>query len=137
MGIKSVALPYNIPVAKYVRQAVQDGVQIKDILATVNKRFQNSPRNSATFYKLYGEDIAEARAEISGRVGNVVINAALSGDFKAAELFLRSKGGWSPTSTINEVEQLEDPDTDESAIDSLMTLLGKKQPDNGDTQEEE
>ena len=78
MGIKSVALPYNIPVAKYVRQAVQDGVQIKDILATVNKRFQNSPRNSATFYKLYGEDIAEARAEISGRVGNVVINQALN-----------------------------------------------------------
>ena len=86
---------------------------------------------------MYGQDISEEKADIVGKVGNVVINAALSGDFKAAELFLRSKGGWSPTSTINEVEQLEDPDTDESAIDSLMTLLGKKQPDNGDTQEED
>ena len=129
MGIKSVALPYNIPVAKYVRQAVQDGVQIKDILATVNKRFQNSPRNSATFYKLYGEDIAEARAEISGRVGNVVINQALNGHFPSQDLYLRSKAGWSPKESIQTEEVHGDEDENSSAVDSLMALLGKDVPD--------
>jgi len=56
------------------------------------------------------------------------------GDFKSQELFLRSKGGWSPTSTVNEVEQSENPDEDTSAIDSLMTLLGKS---NGTTPDED
>ena len=55
-----------------------------------------------------------------------MIQQALDGDFKAAELFLRSKGGWSPTQTNVEVESNSDPDEDVSAIDSLMTLLGKK-----------
>ena len=39
----------------------------------------------------------------------------------------RSKGGWSPTQTINEVEQSEDPDLDEGAINTLMSLLGKNE----------
>ena len=130
------AIPYSNLIAKRVRQGIRDGVSVRDIMGSIQK-YQNAPNSLTTFYKLYGQDISEEKADIVGKVGNVVINAALSGDFKAAELFLRSKGGWSPTSTINEVEQLEDPDTDESAIDSLMTLLGKKQPDNGDIQEEE
>ena len=130
------AIPYSNLIAKRVRQGIRDGVSVRDIMGSIQK-YQNAPNSLTTFYKLYGQDISEEKADIVGKVGNIVINAALSGDFKAAELFLRSKGGWSPTSTINEVEQLEDPDTDESAIDSLMTLLGKKQPDNGDTQEEE
>ena len=130
------AIPYSNLIAKRVRQGIRDGVSVRDIMGSIQK-YQNAPNSLTTFYKLYGQDISEEKADIVGKVGNVVINAALSGDFKAVELFLRSKGGWSPTSTINEVEQLEDPDTDESAIDSLMTLLGKKQPDNGDTQEEE
>ena len=130
------AIPYSNLIAKRVRQGIRDGVSVRDIMGSIQK-YQNAPNSLTTFYKLYGQDISAEKADIVGKVGNVVINAALSGDFKAAELFLRSKGGWSPTSTINEVEQLEDPDTDESAIDSLMTLLGKKQPDNGDTQEEE
>ena len=130
------AIPYSNLIAKRVRQGIRDGVSVRDIMGSIQK-YQNAPNSLTTFYKLYGQDISEEKADIVGKVGNVVINAALSGDFKSAELFLRSKGGWSPTSTINEVEQLEDPDTDESAIDSLMTLLGKKQPDNGDTQEEE
>lgn len=129
------AIPYSNLIAKRVRQGIRDGVSVRDIMGSIQK-YQNAPNSLTTFYKLYGQDISEEKADIVGKVGNVVINAALSGDFKAAELFLRSKGGWSPTSTINEVEQLEDPDTDESAIDSLMTLLGKKQPDNGDIQEE-
>jgi hypothetical protein len=57
-------------------------------------------------------------------VGKKVIDQALEGDFKSQELFLRSKGGWSPTQTNIEVEQETDPDLDESAADTLLTLLG-------------
>jgi hypothetical protein len=108
-------------------------VSVKDILASIQK-YQNAPSSTATFYKLYGQDIADTKSSIVGQIGSVVIQQALEGDFKSQELFLRSKGGWSPTSTVNEQELSEDPDTDESAIDSLMTLLGKT---NGTTSSED
>ncbi len=117
-------LKYSEAIAKYIRQAVQDGVQIKDILATVNKRYQNAPRNNAMLYKLYGGDIAEARAEITQRVGNVVIEQALSGHYPSQELFLRSKAGWSPKSTEVAEEGAGDEDENSGAINTLMTLLG-------------
>lgn len=119
-------LAYNVPIAKYIRQAVRDGVQVKDILATVNKKYQNAPRNNAMLYKLYGGDIAEARAEISQRIGNVVIEQAINGHFPSQELFLRSKAGWSPKETQQLEEVNGDADENSSAINSLMTLLGKE-----------
>ena len=118
-------LKYSETIAKAVRQGIRNGVAVKDIMASIQK-YQQAPSSSATFYKLYGDDIAAERAEIVGMIGSVVIQQALDGDFKAAELFLRSKGGWSPTQTNVEVESSSDPDEDVSAIDSLMTLLGKK-----------
>ena len=121
-------LPYREVIAKKVREGIRNGVSVKDILASIQK-YQNAPSSTATFYKLYGQEIADTKATIVGQVGSVVIKQALEGDFKSQELFLRSKGGWSPTSTVNEQELSEDPDTDESAIDSLITLLGKKSPD--------
>jgi hypothetical protein len=59
-----------------------------------------------------------------------VIDQALYGDvqdgitWKSQELFLRSKAGWSPQATVNEVEQDVDPELDVSAADQLMNLLG-------------
>jgi hypothetical protein len=126
-------IKYSEIIAKKVKEGIRNGVSVKDIMASVQK-YQNAPSSTATFYKLYGQDIADTRADIVGKVGSVVIQQAIDGDFKAAELFLRSKGGWSPTSTVNEVEQTENPDEDESAIDSLMTLLGKT---NGSTSSED
>ena len=122
------SLPYSAVIAKKVREGIRSGVAVKDILSSIQK-YQNAPSSTATFYKLYGEDIAEEKASIVGAVGSVVIQQALDGDFKAAELFLRSKGGWSPTQTNIEVEQDTDPDLDESATDTLMSLLGKNTDD--------
>jgi len=87
-------------------------------------------------YKIYGSFIETERAKINGMVGKKVIDQALEGDFKSQELFLRSKGGWSPTQTNIEVEQDTDPDLDESAADTLLTRLGMnddptEQEDNG------
>lgn len=126
------SLPYSAVIAKKVREGIRSGVAVKDILSSIQK-YQNAPSSTATFYKLYGEDIAEEKASIVGAVGSVVIQQALDGDFKAAELFLRSKGGWSPTQTQVEVEGVEDADTDESAIDALMNLLGKSSDNSTDS----
>jgi hypothetical protein len=126
------SLPYSAVIAKKVREGIRSGVAVKDILSSIQK-YQNAPSSTATFYKLYGEDIAEEKASIVGAVGSVVIQQALDGDFKAAELFLRSKGGWSPTQTQVEVEGTEDADTDESAIDALMNLLGKSSDNSTDS----
>ena len=117
-------IKYSEVIAKKVKEGIRSGVSVKDIMASIQK-YQNAPSSSATFYKLYGNDIAETRADIVGQVGSVVVQQALDGDFKAAEFYLRSKGGWSPTQTNIEVEADGSPDEDLSAIDSLMTLLGK------------
>lgn len=126
-------IPYSEVVAKKVVAGIRNGVSVKDIIASIQK-YQNAPSSTATFYKLYGELIAETKAEIVGAIGSVVVQQALDGDFKSQEFYLRSKGGWSPNSTLNEVEQTEDPDVDTSAIDSLMSLLGKNvNPDESDS----
>ena len=122
------AKKFSQEIAKRVEAGIKSGVAIRDILGSV-QHLQDAPASTATFYKLYGNLIAETKAKIVGQVGDVVVGAALDGDLKAAEFFLRSKGGWSPNSTVNEVEQDVDPDLDESAIDSLMSLLGKNEPD--------
>jgi hypothetical protein len=75
-------------------------------------------------YKTYRNDIAEARADIQEAVGAVVVQKALDGDLKAAELFLRSKAGWNPTIKIEEVDP-EDAKEDTGAIEDLMALLGR------------
>tara|TARA_R110000744_G_scaffold159980_3_gene276128 strand:- start:281 stop:553 length:273 start_codon:yes stop_codon:yes gene_type:complete len=87
-------------------------------------------------YKTYGSFMEQERAKINGAVGKKVIDQALEGDFKSQELFLRSKGGWSPTHTVNEVEQETDPDLDESAADTLMALLGYNNNDNPTDEED-
>jgi hypothetical protein len=76
-------------------------------------------------YKTYRADIADARANLQEEMGSVVINAAKGGDWKAAELVLRSKAGWSPTQTVVEGEP-EDEASDTGAIDDLLALLGKR-----------
>lgn len=118
------ATKYSEVIAKKVTDGIKSGVSVKDIMGSI-QQYQNAPSSSATFYKLYGQLIKQTRADSVEQVGNVVYNMAIQGDFKAAEFYLRSKGGWSPNSTVNEVEQEVEPDEDLAAIDSVMSLLGK------------
>ena len=118
------ATKYSEVIAKKVTEGIRNGVSVKDIMGSI-QQYQNAPSSSATFYKLYGQLIKQTRADSVEQVGNVVYNMAIQGDFKAAEFYLRSKGGWSPNSTVNEVEQEVEPDEDLAAIDSVMSLLGK------------
>lgn len=118
-------LPYSKNVEKHILECIQGGVGIRDMIASM-QHLQGAPKSLSTLYKIYGNFIHAERAKINGMVGKKVIDQALDGDFKSQELFLRSKGGWSPTNTVVEAEQDVDPDMDESAIDTLMALLGKE-----------
>ena len=117
------ALPYSRKVEKHILDCIQGGVAIRQMIASM-QHLQNAPKSLSTMYKIYGTYIEGERAKINGMVGKKVIEQAMDGDFKSQELFLRSKGGWSPTHTVNEVEQEIDPDLDQSATDTLMSLMG-------------
>ena len=122
------ALPYSKLVEKHILECIQGGVGIRQMIASM-QHLQDAPKSLSTMYKIYGNFIESERAKINGQVGKKVIDQALAGDFKSQELFLRSKGGWSVSSTNVEVEQDIDPDVDESAVDTLMALLGKTTED--------
>ena len=119
-------LPYSKNIAKVVREGVKKGVSKRTIFAQIQK-YQNAPKSTTTFYKLYAQDIADVEADIVGQVGNKVVQQALEGDFKSQELFLRSKGGWSPTSTNVEVEADSVEEQENSAIEDLIKHLGIKE----------
>jgi hypothetical protein len=124
MGNKAT-YTYNKPVAKHLKKCIEGGVSVKDMLASGMDKFQNCPQNTTILYKLYGTYMATVRAEIVGDIGSIIIKQAKAGDFKSQEFYMRSKGGWSPSNTVNEVEHTDDPDEDSGAIDLLMAKLGK------------
>lgn len=122
------ALRYSKLVEKHILDCIKGGVGIRQMIASM-QHLQDAPKSLSTLYKIYGNYIEAERAKLNASVGKKVIDQALEGDFKSQELFLRSKGGWSPTQTNIEVEQETDPDMDESAIDILLSLLGKDDPE--------
>lgn len=124
-------LPYSKNIEKHILECIQGGVGIRQMIASM-QHLQNAPKSLSTLYKIYGNFIEAERAKLNGAVGKKVIDQALEGDYRSQELFLRSKGGWSPTQTNIEVEQDTDPDMDESAVDIMLSLLGK----NDDTEED-
>lgn len=122
-------LPYSKNVEKAVIELIQGGVPIRNIITSI-QHFNDAPRSLSTLYKWYGPAMEAERTRINGAVGKRVIDQALYGDvqdgitWKSQELFLRSKGGWSPQNTVNEVDQEIDPELDEAATETLMNLLG-------------
>jgi len=122
-------LPYSKNVEKHILECIQGGIPIRQMIASMG-HLQGAPKSLSTMYKIYGSFMEMERTKINGAVGKRVIDQALYGDvqdgitWKSQELFLRSKGGWSPSNTVNEVEQEIDPEVDEAATDILMNLLG-------------
>ena len=126
-------LPYSKLVEKHILECIQGGVGIRQMIASM-QHLQNAPKSLSTLYKIYGGFIEAERAKINGAVGKRVIDQALYGEtsdpttWKSQELFLRSKAGWSPKETV-EASEATDEDYDESAVDTLMALLGKQDDD--------
>jgi hypothetical protein len=118
------ALPYNGKIATVLKDGIRNGVAIKDLMASI-QGMQNAPASTNALYRLYGKDMAEAKADIVGRIGGTVVDQALDGDFKSQELFLRSRGGWSPSSHVEEQDVGSEEEETEGAVSTLMGLLGK------------
>ena len=137
LGTPINKLGKNKKIADLVQKRTKEGVSVKDIVGEVKAHFNDAPQSLNTFYKYYKEDLDAARAEIAGEIGSLVVKRAKYegefGHFPSQELFLRSKAGWSPTSTNIEVEQ-DNADEDLSAIDQLAELLGitEDEPDTKD-----
>ena len=134
-------LPYSKLVEKAVLEMIQGGVPIRQIIVSI-QHITDAPRSLSTLYKHYGPVMEAERTRINGAVGKRVIDQALYGDvkdgitFKSQELFLRSKGGWSPQNTTTEVEQEVDPELDVAAADQLMNLLGFDTDEDPDSPDE-
>jgi len=128
-------LPYSKNVEKHILECIEGGIPIRQMIASMG-HLQGAPKSLSTMYKIYGSFMEMERTKINGAVGKRVIDQALYGDvqdgitWKSQELFLRSKGGWSPQNTVTEVEQEIDPEVDEAATDILMNLLGFNEDDN-------
>lgn len=111
-------------IAATVRKKAAAGVPVTEIFASI-QNYQNAPGSMTTFYKYYREDMDAARGEITEQIANKVIKKALEGDdFKAQELWLTTKGGWSKqqTNTIVDVEENEEEKS--NALNVLMGKLG-------------
>lgn len=141
-SVKTLLLPYNVNspsqiikvqtmaeklphcgnISARVKELEASGVTRTAIFDSIQS-FQNAPRSMKTFYKLYRQDMDEVHAENVRQIGGKVVEQAKEGDFKSQEFYLRSKGGWSPQHTEVIVE---DDKEDTSALDKLMTLLGKQ-----------
>jgi hypothetical protein len=116
-------LPHCGKIASRVKELEKSGVSRRAIFDSIQK-YQNAPKSMATFYKLYRTDMDEVHADTVAKIGGLVVEQAKGGDFKSQEFYLRSKGGWSPQSTT---EVVEEEKSDNSALNKLMTLLGKKE----------
>lgn len=111
-------------ITNYVIKSVKEGLSVKQIFEGMQGRFVDAPNSTTTFYKYYKEDLDQARADIFGEIGSKVIQQAREGHFDSQKFFLQSRGGWSPQSTVTEVEA-ESTDDDLNAIDALAQALGK------------
>lgn len=117
------AIPYSKDIANKLRKGIRQGLNVKQLYGSIQS-LQNAPGSLQTFYKLYKADMDEERAIIVGKVGEKVIEQAMDGDFNSQQFYLRSRGDWSPQSTVSEVE-LDSTDEEVNAIDALMAALGK------------
>ena len=82
-------LKHKMEIATAIRRQIGAGVAMKVILDFI-QQFKDAPSSMNGMYKTYRADIADARANLQEEMGSVVINAAKGGDWKAAELVLRS-----------------------------------------------
>lgn len=112
-------------IAKRITHLIDDGVSIPVIMDTLSAEFGTEvPSSSATFYKVYGNDIAKARAAFQQYLGGKARQRIEEGSDKILELALRSKAGWKPESSVDVNEG--NGEGEGSALDALMELMGKK-----------
>lgn len=135
MKAEDLTLKHDLRIATYIIQAIKAGVSMAAILDKVST-MPNGPRAKASLYKIYRNEIANARADLAEELGEVAMKMAKAGDVKMLDLALRSKAGWSPTQTVIESDK-DDEDENTSAIDDLLAMLKVKQAKKETTEDNE
>lgn len=121
----SEPLPFSKTIENRVRKGIRNGVGVRVIFDSIQE-LPNAPGSYSTFYKLYGQAMAEERAEFHDYLGQKARERIEDGSDKILELALRSKAGWNP-SVVTEEKDSDDPDENSDPIAVLMEKLGKTQ----------
>lgn len=116
------------PIADYVRGRIAKGATLMSTIESASAKFEQAPNNYRSFMRVYGNDVREAKAKLEDDIGEEVLRRAKESD-KILELLARSRGNFNPVDKLAVAEaELDDLDED-SAVKSLMRMLGK---DTGD-----
>ena len=110
-------------ISAIVKRKAAAGVSVREIYSSIQS-YQFAPGSMTTFYKLYRDDMDEARGNVTEEIANKVIKQAKDGDYKSQELWLTTKGGWSKQQANTVVDAEDNPEEKSSALDTLLNKLG-------------
>jgi hypothetical protein len=114
----------NEHAARYVREGILKGRTVKSIIDGAIAKYSCVPHNHNTFMRVYGADIQDARDTMLDKIGKMVLSRAEESD-KILELLARSRGEFNPVDK-HAVSEVDSGDLDDdSAVKSLMRMLGK------------
>lgn len=116
-------IPHDGRIAAIVKKKAAAGVPVSEILASI-QNYQNAPRSLPTFYRIYRDDMDEARGGITEKIGSKIVAQALDGDYKSQELWLTTKGGWSKNQTVTNIDAEYSEEEKSNALNNLLTKLG-------------
>lgn len=116
-------LKHSKPIAKKIKELIGDGVSMKVILDSI-QHYQEAPRAMPTLYRIYERDIAEARAEFHGWLGQKAKTRIEEGSDAVLIHALKTKAGWTEKIIVEERDS-DEPDENTDAIATLAVLLGK------------
>ena len=114
---------HSKPIAKKIKQLIGDGVTMKVILDSI-QHYQEAPSAMPSLYRIYGEDIADARAQFHGWLGQKAKERINEGSDAVLIHALKTKAGWTDKVVV-EARDSDDPDENTDAIATLAVLLGK------------
>jgi hypothetical protein len=127
----------NEPVYKYskliadkIRDGIAQGVSLKQIMETV-QHYQECPSSATTFRKIYSKDIAEAKFDLSVKLGQYAMTRIAEGSDPILLHALKSKAGWIAEEKVT-VRETDEEETDTSVIDDILTKLGKNKNNEAD-----
>lgn len=122
------------PIADYVRGRIAKGATLMSTIESASARFEQAPTNYRSFMRVYGNDVKEAKATLEDSIGDMVLSRAKESD-KILELLARSRGNFNPVDKVAVAEVEADDLEDDSAVKSLMRLLGKDVEDSEEDQQ--
>lgn len=113
---------HNKKIADKIRAGVRKGISPLRIFEA-NKHLVDMPNSHSTFYKIYEDDIAQAKLEVDEALTNAFWTKIAEGDTKLIEFGLKTKSNWNPP--VNTKDITDEPDENSDSLDVLKQKLEK------------